>query len=541
MALSTEPSFARTRAIKQSMRAGELPPAGVFSQAASYLVISLAIGLGCALLDRPSVFAAVVIALGIGAILSNVTPIGGLFANVSGVIVAVAAVLVTIVLAAFTDRVLTGYPWIALPVVAAGVLGLDWRFAPRLRARVVLSGIVVIPLVGTGERWAYPAALVWFVGAVLTLWLIERDVRRAATRPIPLVPPRRAAAHPGDLARTAGVALLAGLAFAFLFADATCTWDQDSPLDGGTPRPFEAGHDSGVPSSPDFGPSWSPDDLYRIDPGTGALVPDGDAIDRVPVPGGSIGRDAEAVERDELGRIVVRQSDGSTRTYDRDALGRERVTVEDDDGVRTYVYDDSGDELRITELDENGRPVREYAYDPSRDLTGGDPDTERDEGGATSPTTAQQPSDTTSDGSSWWPWVLAAFMVVAAVVVAALLWPRRRDHTNRSRPRSWAEELADRLDEEGRRRGRGRASGETVVDHADALADELLPDDRLTEVGRIVSAALFGRSAPPDDTRSWAESVVDDATAAHPPPSRSQRRRARRASPADEVLTGRPT
>jgi hypothetical protein len=504
MAVSSErASFDTARAIKQIMRASELAPAHVVSQLATYAEIVLAIALACALLDTPATSVVLALALGAGAVVSNVTPVGGLFTNVSGFAAALCAMFLTLVIGVFSDRLLSEDPWIVLWVVGLGVLGLDWRFAPRLRARVVGSGAVIVPLVGADERWAYPAAVAWFLGALGTLWLIERDVRRAATRPVPLVPTPARSTMPGDLVRTAAIGLLAGLAVALLLADVTCTWNRDSAVETGTPGslPDLGGGNAGDPRG------LAPEHLFRVDPDTGGLVPDGRAADRIPVPGTG----GRPVGRDQQGRAVVRQPDGSSLTYDRDASGRDVVIVDDADGRRTYVYEDEGDRLRITEHDESGAPVREYLYEAG------------DEAGSAPGSTVPRDAAAGDTDRSWWPWILAAIVVAAIAVVVAMLW-RPRDRARAPAPRSWAEALADRLDEEGRRRGRGRAEAETVVDHADALADGPLPDDRLTTVGRIVSAALFGRATPPDDTRAWAESVVDDVSAANPPASRHHRR-----------------
>jgi hypothetical protein len=500
------------------MRAAELPPAHAPSQIAAYLEIVLAVGMGCALFDHAPEFFAIVGALGAGAILSNVTPIGKVFTNVSGVIVSLCAVLVTLVLGAFSDRLLAEDPWLALWAVAALVLGLDWCFAPRLRARVVFSGVIVIPLVGADEQWAYPGAVAWFIGAIATLWLLERDVRRAATRPVPLVPTPRRRTRPAEFAGPAAVALLAGLAATFLIADVTCAPRRTIPLTGA---------DSSRRAS---GPDWSPGGLLRLDVRSGSYLPDPGAPGRIPVPDpGGV-----PVERDERGRAVIRQPDGSTRTYDRDALGRDRVTVDGEDGRRTFVYDENGNGLRITEYDEQGEVVQEYVYDPDLGGSGGGGGSDTEgaagaAGGERSPTPTTEtgdPHDEPSTARSWGWWLLALGVIaVAAAVMVAALVSRARRAGPAERPRTWAARLADRLDEEGRRRGRSRATGETVVGHADALADGPLPDDRLRNVGSIVSAALFGRTTPPEDTRAWAESVVDDASASHPPPSRRVRRR----------------
>jgi hypothetical protein len=425
----------------------------------------------------------------------------------------------TLVLGAFTDRLMAEDPWIVLWAVGFGVLGLDWRFAPRLRARVVCSGLVIVPLVGADEPWAYPGAAAWFLGAVATLWLIERDIRRAATRPVPLVPRSRPGIGAGDLIRTAVMALLVGSLVALLFADTTCTWTRDMPTvsapDSGTGAGAPGAGGRQIPQPP---ASLDPDALYELDPGTGSLSPGGDAADRIPVPG-SVGN-GRSIGRDEQGRPMLRQPDGSIRTYGRDGSGRDVVIVEDDDGRRTYLYEDTDDGLRITEYGEDGSVTGQYLYDPSGGA-GSDSNTRAEAGRSPS-----APPEAPDDGSerSWWPWILAAILVVAAAIVVAMSW-RPRNRTRPTPPRSWAERLATRLDDEGRRRGRGRAPDETVVEHADALADGPLPDHRLTTVGRIVSAALFGRTQPPEDARTWVESVVDEAIATNPPPSRRDRRR----------------
>lgn len=95
---------------------------------------------------------------------------------------------------------------------------------------------------------------------------------------------------------------------------------------------------------------------------------------------------------------------------------------------------------------------------------------------------------------------------------------------------TWAVTTVKRLEREGARRGRPRRRSETVRDYADALADSVLPDDRIRAIGTTVSASLFGPAEPPADVQVWTTSALDDVTAAHPPPTRAERKQAARAA-----------
>ena len=215
-------------------------------------------------------------------------------------------------------------------------------------------------------------------------------------------------------------------------------------------------------------------------------------------------------------RIIARDADGSTTTYDRDEQGRQRVQVDDASGQRTYVYEERSDGTHITEYDENGDEVARYLYDSQGRLSN-----EPGNATGTSPKPdSPQPAD--HSGPPGWLWLVGAALVVAALaVVAAFLW-RRRDHEQVEL--DWAHQVAARLDDEGRRRGRSRARGETVVDHTATLVDGLLPDPRLTAVAQIVSAALYGRHLPDDETRAWVDQVIDEATEANPAARRGRTR-----------------
>src|SRR5699024_6706312 len=114
-------------------------------------------------------------------------------------------------------------------------------------------------------------------------------------------------------------------------------------------------------------------------------------------------------------------------------------------------------------------------------------------------------------------------LVLAALVGLALLvrwWLRRRpetpvEHEPPAGP-AWALALVAAIESEGRRRSRPRHTDETIVAYTAALADGCLPDDRVREVGHILSSALFGPTEPPDDRRRWAEESFADAVSLHP-------------------------
>lgn len=115
-------------------------------------------------------------------------------------------------------------------------------------------------------------------------------------------------------------------------------------------------------------------------------------------------------------------------------------------------------------------------------------------------------------------------IVAGIAVLGALLYVLGRavnDRLARAQARAarpWELKLAERIEVEGRRRGRRRHRSETVTGYADALADGVLPDPRLSDVGRAVSAALFGPGGVDDGVGAWATTVLDEAVAAHPAP-----------------------
>ncbi len=499
-------------AIKRALRAAELVPASGWSQALAYVEIVLAISLLSVWLDRPSLALAAGAALAVGIVVSVATPIGGLFVNLSGAVVAVIAVVTALFIWAYAEEGVLGLePW-WFAVVGLLPLGLDWRFAPRLRARAVASGVLVVPVVGAATDWGYAGAVAWFVLLCVLLWSLERDGQRAAMRPIPVDP--RAAPAPrsrvADLLRTAGIALACGLLVALLLGDARCS-----------PREATFGGSGGRTSASGAGITGPPTPLYGLD-GSGREYQfgiDGRGGRYLIRPGSPTAR----YERDG-DRIVVEDADGSRRTYDRDGAGRERVTIEDQRGTRTYVYEQQGDQIRVREYDEDGDFVCESIFGSGGSASSGGAGAAGSSGRATADGTTPTDRDEESSNVPWLA-ILLGLLVVAAIAGGVWWLTRRRPRSERDL--SWAERMAARLAWEGARRGRPRAPSETVVEHSTALVDSVLPDRRLRTVGDVLSASLFGRTEPPTATRQWVEQVVDDATEAAPV-TRSRRRSARR-------------
>lgn len=144
-----------------------------------------------------------------------------------------------------------------------------------------------------------------------------------------------------------------------------------------------------------------------------------------------------------------------------------------------------------------------------------------------------------SEGGEWWQTALVVVAVLAVVGLAVWLWRRRRRPPDD--PKEWAEDVVKRIDRYGRAHRTPRARSETVVHHTDALAATVAPDLRLVEVGRVLSDALFGRSAPSAERRAWVEQVLDEVAEAHPPPSRLRRRREARETTASASSPAPPT
>jgi hypothetical protein len=617
------------RAVKRAMQDAALAPATLPGQVATFVQLVLAAGLAAAWLDDATPLVLTAVVLGASVVVGLVTDVGTWFRRASGVVVALCALFLVLLVHAVTDARLFGQqaPWVFL-AVALVPIGLDWRFVPRLRARTVCSGLVVVPLIGAHEGWAFAGAVLWFVGAVVTLWVLERDVERAAMRPAHPTPvDPTPSARVADVLRPIAAGLAIGLVLAFLIGDVSCSTRSrsftppgsygtppssvvsgsvsDGPLPGldasGQPYDFRVdgqgrrwvpgtdgsrwyvdehdgttelrdgngalrgeitdgsvtlydsdggrqtftrddaggyglrGSDGRSYALDRDGESWvirdengdvvagsrpdlDPDHLYTRDPDGNVLVPDDDGDGRIPLPP-STGPNPLApapsgqtttIDGD---RVIVREPDGTTRTYDHDDAGRERVRVDDTDGVRTYVYDDTDDGLDVTEYDEDGDIVDRYRYDPQGRLA---PD---DHTGSSSSTSA--PDAAPNDDEVPWRWIVAGVLLVAAVAAAVVALTRRRG-PERPIDTDWAHRMSARIEAEGRRRGVVRSRGETVVDYAASLVAGPLPDARLVDVAQAVSAAMFGRREPDAATRAWVEQTLDEISTDHPAARRAR-------------------
>lgn len=518
-----------TRAIKRAMRTAELAPASWRTQLAAYLVVVLALGLWFAWTGHSATLGMCAVALGAGVAVGRITPAGSWFVNVSGVVAAVTAAAVCATLLGLTDgRLLGDEPWLAPLLVGLVVLGVDWGYAPRLRARAVASGLLVLPFLGVGEAWGYWGAAAWFAGLVGTLWSVEQDAAAAALQPVPLTerrPPRLAPAA-FDLLRVAALGAIVGLAAAALLGEAACSLrDERSTRFDTSSTGLRADGRSQGRASP-YGSVITGSDaagrqyqyyvdelgrqhsLYVIEPDGSRSVPGRDGAGTVRRPDG----DAS---------VVIRDSDGTTRTYDRDHEGRDRVRIERGGRTRTFVYEQSDGELDVTAYDERGTVIERFTFDGGGAQRFGASGRAEDAGRA-----EQSTSDERSDRTLWLVAGLIA-LVLAVALGVLLLWRHRARRAHGDAALSWAERVSRRLAAEGAARGHARARSQTVMEHTVALARGPMPDGRLPSVGRILSSALFGRHVPSAEEQRWVETVVDEAAASHPPPTNDRRRRRR--------------
>lgn len=112
-----------------------------------------------------------------------------------------------------------------------------------------------------------------------------------------------------------------------------------------------------------------------------------------------------------------------------------------------------------------------------------------------------------------WPALAGAALVVCAWVLRRLVLRRRR-----LRARPWVTRFFERLVKAGGKRGRPRHPHETPAEYTIVLASSVLPDERLIDVGRLVTEAAYSGREPSPERRRWAEQVLQDAMAAPKPP-----------------------
>ncbi|HEU5151707.1 MAG TPA: hypothetical protein VFU19_14490 [Iamia sp.] len=487
MAVSTEPAAPPGVPQPAPLRTAASPA----SQALALMAVLVALVAVAARLGSPMWFAAPATALLLGIVIGLAIDLRRWFAAVPGAAAALTTLVVLSVawaVAGTSAEVATSYA--PVPLVALAVFGADWRWVERLRPTTVASGVVlVVPLIGEGDDTALlPLPFAWSAVAAAALWSLRRDDQRAVPAPVPLDGAAGAPREPGAGRTALAVAaswLAAGIVIALL---------------GLVPLYFEAPVVTGRLGS----------DGRVITPGPGAVVPgDGDE-------GGSGGGDrgpGGGGPGDTVGGGTGRDVDGDG-IPDRDIDG---------DGIPDVDLDGDG----IPDVDADGDGVPDdpagATTDPGGSAAGGG------SAGAGGGGTTRLVDD--REGVRTVLRVLGVAVVgllVAALVavgVRALVRAVARRRALAARP--WAVRLAERLEDEGARRGRARRRDEPVTGYARALADGVLAHDRLEEVGAALSAALFGPGPPSAPTAEWATRVVDEAVAANPPPSRRARRRRR--------------
>jgi transglutaminase-like putative cysteine protease len=112
-----------------------------------------------------------------------------------------------------------------------------------------------------------------------------------------------------------------------------------------------------------------------------------------------------------------------------------------------------------------------------------------------------------------WPLLVLVGLVVGAWAARrALRWWRRRSAL------PWSTTFFARMERAGAARGRPRRPEETPMEYADGLAQSVLPDPRLLEVGELVTVAAWSRHEPAAADRARAEAVLRQATKAAPVP-----------------------
>jgi hypothetical protein len=429
-----------------------------------------------------------VLALACGAAMSQAVDLRRFFRSFPGAAAALIAFLVLIIAwAVFVEsRVRNSDTYWVVIVISVAIVGLDWYWSERLRAMVVLSGFVFVGAVSAKEVAALPLAVVWFLGVLAMLWSVERDARTSGPRlaPMPGQPPEALDAPDSrlDLVRIASIAGVAALSLAFVIGTPSCSPNQKAPSASGQ----GAGSSNGGPSQGGYG-------------GAGGAA--GGAGGGYGGSGGGYGASGGA-----SGGGYTESDGGSDGGYSGSGSGS-RSGSGSDSGSGSGSG--SGGNGGVVSGGANGGGVAS---------------------GAVAPGAAKKSADLG-------PAMLAVLVVLLLVLAVTLLWPyltRRTERAEEAKEMGWSPELAklaETLEREGAKRGRPRRRHETIRDFAAALADSVLPDPRLVEVGNTLSASLFGPHPLPADASVWMRSVLDEAMAAHPAPSRIERWQGARAEP----------
>ncbi|MCU1496239.1 MAG: hypothetical protein JWM47_192 [Acidimicrobiales bacterium] len=293
------------------------------------------------------------------------------------------------------------------------------------------------------------------------------------------------------------------------------------------------------------------DHLHIRVPDGDTVVPDPDGDGQIPVPNsgltdGALGSEEGRTVEHRDGKTIITDADGERRTYDTDARGRDRVTVEGPHGGRTtYTYDDSGPYPEVSEYADDGRLIARYRYDPDGVIVepdggvGAGSEGSSDGGGpahdtvpADGPTTADEPTpgdEPAEDGAVPWGWILGGIVLVAAALAGGI-WLARR-HTDDAE-HTWAEQQVRRIGTYGEAHHRPRRRTESIVTFTRTLAETVAPDERLPAVGQSLSDALFDRGGIGTERQAWVEATLDEIFEAHPPPAWTDRFHRRDRTPA---------
>jgi hypothetical protein len=382
--------------------------------------------------------------------------LGLVFGAVAAIVAMLVAALVRNVLELSVGSEGTMAQVILLAVTSAGA-GLDWRRPAGLRAATVFTACpLLVVLLASDLAVGYgAAALVWFLALVATLWSVERDRIDALAAPVPVGTNPAEPTHGADLLRVSLTALTLGLAgtlVAVMLVAEPERHDADS-----YPRWSQGAYED---------PDW-----YQYEESGGALA--------VP-PAGPPDAEGSPAGRGNPG------ADERGTTDDGGIAGGGRA---DGSGADPFVGADPG----------TGAGSEAGSYGS------GDGSGIGDDG--------RSPDGSTPDRRLLI--LLMAFLAVlgAAAMIRLLLLPTPAARIPLGPP--WAEELWRRLEREGARRGRHRGSSESIRAYASALAESVLPDPRLHELGQQLSLVFFGGGTPPAVPPPWA-SVLDEACAAHP-------------------------
>ncbi|HEX7136047.1 MAG TPA: hypothetical protein VF228_25935 [Iamia sp.] len=429
-------------------------------------------------MDSALWFAAPAGALLLGVVLGLQLDLRRWFAPVPGLVVALATLVgLSVLWAIALGWLAVEVPYALVPLAALVAFGADWWWVERLRPATVASGAVLVLLLRGDVAATLPLALPWFAVAAAALWSLRRDALQAVPTPVPLGGSATPEPDPGAARTAVAVAaswLVAGVVVALV--SLIPLWF-DSPDTRGR-----------LGAEPTFD---SPG------PGSGG--------------GGSGGGSAGGGPSGDL------DGDGFTDAID----GRDV----DGDGIPDRDID--GDGVPDADLDGDGIPDIDADGDGVPDDTGSGSVPDPGEAGTVPDGTGDGSTDGRGAGGSGRGeavlrlvgLVVVALLVAGLVALAVRAIARELARRRALAARPWAVRLAERLEHEGARRGRARRRDEPVTRYAAVLAVDVLPHERLADVGDALSAALFGARAPSEATGVWAAGIVDEAVEANPVPT----------------------